>query len=172
MHYIKCLKGSHFILKSMSERVGSDVQRLWNWMISRSTQNWIKMTSFKFRVVLCRIRPFTPLFSKIKWLKSGLPFFPCFILWNDHGTNDSYFLSLTDALSDQPNVKSLSDMKPGIISKKIDKNWFSDFKTSFERSKKWIRPCGIFQTWTWKVLFFIQFCTESCGPKLDTFLSI
>ena len=36
-------------------------------------------------------------------------------------------------------------MKPGIISEKIDKNWFSDFKTSLRmREKKWIWPCGIF----------------------------
>ena len=32
-------------LKSMSERVGSDIERLWNW-ISRSTQNRLKMGSF------------------------------------------------------------------------------------------------------------------------------
>ena len=31
------------------------------------------MTSFKFKVVLCRIRPFPTLISKIKWLWSGLP---------------------------------------------------------------------------------------------------
>ena len=39
---------------------------------SRSAQNWLKMTSYKFRVVLCRIRQFPTLISKIKWLRSGL----------------------------------------------------------------------------------------------------
>ena len=33
---------SHLFLKSMSERVGSDIERLWN-CISRSTQNRLKM---------------------------------------------------------------------------------------------------------------------------------
>ena len=33
----------------------------------------LKMTSFKFRVVLCRIRLFPTLISKLKWLGSGLP---------------------------------------------------------------------------------------------------
>ena len=103
------------------------------------------MTSFKFRVVLCRIRPFTPLFSKIKWLKSGLPFFPCFILWNDHGTNDSYFLSLTDALSDQPNVKSLSDMKPGIISKKSTRIDFQTSKHPLRGAKNEFGPAAFFK---------------------------
>ena len=56
----------------MSERVGSDIKRLWNW-ISRLTQNRLKMTSFQFRVVLCRIRLLPTLISKIKWLGSGLP---------------------------------------------------------------------------------------------------
>ena len=41
--------------KSMSERGGSDIERLWNW-IFRWTQNPLHMTTFKFRVVLCRIR--------------------------------------------------------------------------------------------------------------------
>ena len=41
--------------------------------ISRSTQTRLKMTSYKFRVVLCRIRPFPTLSSKLKWLGSWLP---------------------------------------------------------------------------------------------------
>ena len=62
-------------LKSVSERVGSDIQRLWNWMMNFyiSTKNRLKMVSFKFIVVLCRIRPFPTLISKIKWLWSELP---------------------------------------------------------------------------------------------------
>ena len=59
-------------LKSMSESVGSDIERLWNW-ISRLTQNRLKIMSFKFRVVLCRIRLFPTLISKIKWYGSELP---------------------------------------------------------------------------------------------------
>ena len=59
-------------LKSLSERVGSDLQRHWNW-ISTSTQNRLKMTSFKFIVVVCRIRLFPTLILKIKWLGSALP---------------------------------------------------------------------------------------------------
>ena len=56
----------------MSERCGSDIERLWN-LISRSTQNRLKMASFVFRVVLCRIRLFPTLISKIKWLWPELP---------------------------------------------------------------------------------------------------
>ena len=59
-------------LKSMSESVVSDIERLWNG-ISRSTQNRLKMTSIKLRVVLFRIRLFPTLISKIKWLRSELP---------------------------------------------------------------------------------------------------
>ena len=44
----------------MSERVGSDIERLWNW-IRTSTQNQLKIKSFKFRVVPCRIRFFPTL---------------------------------------------------------------------------------------------------------------
>jgi len=40
---------------------------------SRSTSNRLKMTSFKFRVVICRIRLFPTLISKIKWLGYELP---------------------------------------------------------------------------------------------------
>ena len=63
----------------MSERGGSDIGRLWNW-ISRSSQNRMKMRSFKFRVVLCRIRLFPPLISKIKWLGSELPLIDLLII--------------------------------------------------------------------------------------------
>ena len=56
----------------MSELVGSDIERLWNWL-SRSIQNRLKINSFQFRVVLFRIRPIPTLISKIKWLWSGLP---------------------------------------------------------------------------------------------------
>ena len=63
---------SILFLKLMSERVGSDIERLWNW-ISRSTQNYLKMTPFKLRVVPCRNRLFPTLISKIKWLESELP---------------------------------------------------------------------------------------------------
>jgi len=63
-------------LKSMSERSGSDLQRLWNW-ISWSPQNRLKMVSFrfirKFRVVLCRIRLFPTMISRVKWIGSELP---------------------------------------------------------------------------------------------------
>ena len=63
------------LLKSIAEKVGSDIKRLWN-LISRSTQNRLKMMSFKFRVVLCRIRLFPILVSKIKRLGSELPLRP------------------------------------------------------------------------------------------------
>ena len=58
--------------KSMSERGGSDVERLWNG-IYKSTQNQLKITPLKFRVVPCRIRLFPTLISKGKWLGSELP---------------------------------------------------------------------------------------------------
>ena len=59
-------------LKSMSERVGSDIERLWIWMkVSfRIDTRW---RHSKFRVVLSRIRLSPTLFSKINWLSSGLP---------------------------------------------------------------------------------------------------
>ena len=50
----------------MLERGGSDIERLCNW-ISGSTQNELKMSWFKFRVVLCRIRLFPTLISIMKW---------------------------------------------------------------------------------------------------------
>ena len=65
----------------MSEKVGSDQERLWNW-ISRLTRNQLKMTPFKFRVVLCRIRLFPILISKIKWLLLELPLHLRFFLRN------------------------------------------------------------------------------------------
>ena len=55
-------------LKSMSERVGYDIQRRGNGMM-----NFYIDSKFEFRVVLCRIRLFPKLISKIKWLWYGLP---------------------------------------------------------------------------------------------------
>ena len=63
---------NHFILRWLSERVGSDKKRLWNW-ISRSTRNRLMMTLLKFIVVKCRIRLFPTLISEMKWLGSELP---------------------------------------------------------------------------------------------------
>ena len=59
-------------LKTMSERVGSEIERLWilNYAISIDFESILK---FNFRVVLCRIRLFPTLISKIKWLGSKLP---------------------------------------------------------------------------------------------------
>ena len=59
-------------LKSMSEKVGSDIERLWIWIMSSSIgfQSIWKLNS---GVVLCRIRPFPTLIEEIKWLGSGLP---------------------------------------------------------------------------------------------------
>ena len=51
-------------LKSMSKKSGSNIERLWN-QISRSTQNRLKMASFEFRVVLCRIRIIETLKNKM-----------------------------------------------------------------------------------------------------------
>ena len=59
-------------LKSVSEKGGSDIERLKNW-ICRSPQNRLKIPSLKFRVVLCRIRLFPTLISEINWLGSELP---------------------------------------------------------------------------------------------------
>ena len=59
----------------MSERVGSDKERFWILNDIILNQFW-KFTSFKFGVVLCRIRPFPTLISKIKWLGSELPLSP------------------------------------------------------------------------------------------------
>ena len=60
-------------LKSMSEKVRSVIERLWNWSISRSTQNRLKMMSYKFRLVTCWIHLCPTFISKIKWLGSGVP---------------------------------------------------------------------------------------------------
>ena len=43
------------------------------WRNFRSTQNWLEMNSSEFWLVLCRIRLFPTLISKIRWLESGLP---------------------------------------------------------------------------------------------------
>ena len=51
----------------MSERVGSDIQY--------AAYNDAEIEDgVKFRVVLCQIRLFPTLISKIKWLESELPF--------------------------------------------------------------------------------------------------
>ena len=73
----------------MSETGGSDIKRLWNW-IPRSTQNRLKIRSFKFTVVLYRIRLFPTLISKIKWLWSGLTLDK----WNLECTNMSWLLAV------------------------------------------------------------------------------
>ena len=59
----------------MSERVGSDTQRLWDRMMNFGIDSKsIEEMSFKFRVVpLYRIRLFPTLISKINWLESELP---------------------------------------------------------------------------------------------------
>ena len=54
-------------LKSLSERVGSDIERLWIRMTLSRSRN----SSFNFRVVISRIRLFPTLISNIKWLGSG-----------------------------------------------------------------------------------------------------
>ena len=46
------------------------------WWISGSTQNRFKMRSFKLKVVLCRIRLYPLLTSKIKWLKLNVKMAP------------------------------------------------------------------------------------------------
>ena len=59
-------------MQSISERGGSDMERFW--ILNDIILNqFCKFTSFKFGVVLCRIRPFPTLISKIKWLGSELP---------------------------------------------------------------------------------------------------
>ena len=59
-------------MKSLSEWVGSDMERLW--ILNDLIFNWFwKITWFKFEVVLCRNRLFPTLISKIKWLVSELP---------------------------------------------------------------------------------------------------
>ena len=67
----------HFnFLKSMSERDGSDIERLWISMTTRRIQSILsrsRNSSFYFRVVVCRIRLFPTLISKINWLWSELP---------------------------------------------------------------------------------------------------
>ena len=70
------LKGSpdpsHCTVQINIEKGRSSIERLWNG-ISRSTKKRLNMASFKFRVVLRRIRLFPTLISKIKWLGSELP---------------------------------------------------------------------------------------------------
>ena len=53
----------------MTERVGSDTQRLW----TSSSIDFELIQKFNCTVVLCRIRPFPTLISKMKWLRSRLP---------------------------------------------------------------------------------------------------
>ena len=46
----------------------------WIWVKNfKVDPNRLKMTPLKFRVVICRIRGFPTLISKIKWFGSGLP---------------------------------------------------------------------------------------------------
>ena len=54
-----------FFKKSMSERSGSDIERLWISMMPSSI-DFESISKFNFRVVLCRIRFFPTLISKIK----------------------------------------------------------------------------------------------------------
>ena len=64
----------------MSERVGSDIKTNLN-LNFQSILSQSRNSSFNFRVVVCRIRPFPKFISKIKLLWSGLPLSPCEILW-------------------------------------------------------------------------------------------
>ena len=80
--------------------------------------------------------------NKMNWAWTTLKSFHVFILWN---ANDSYFLSLKDALSDQPNVKSLSDMKPGIISKKSTRIDFQTSKHPLRGAKNEFGPAAFFK---------------------------
>jgi len=92
----------------MSERGGSDIKRLWNW-VSRSSQNELKMTPFKFRVVQCRIRLYPTLTSK-KWLGSGLPLKIKFWTQKDPEESDDDRLLLEEierALSDELTVEEI-----------------------------------------------------------------
>ena len=59
-------------MKSMSERVGSDIERL-GVKMKPSSIDCESNLKFNFRILLCRIRLFPTLISKIKWLGSGLP---------------------------------------------------------------------------------------------------
>ena len=58
--------------KLMSERGGSDIERLWSLNLQSILSRSIN-SSFYFEVVVCRIRLFPTLISKIKWPGSGLP---------------------------------------------------------------------------------------------------
>ena len=60
----------------MSEKAGSDIERLWIWIMSSSI-GFESIWKLNSRVVLCRIRTFPTLIIEIKWLGSGLPL----ILW-------------------------------------------------------------------------------------------
>ena len=59
-------------LKSMSERGGSDIERPWLGM-TIDFESICRNLSFKFSVIVCRIRLFPSLISEINWLGSELP---------------------------------------------------------------------------------------------------
>ena len=83
--------------KSRIRHTVCHIQRLWNWMMNldRLKIDWI----FKFKVVICRIRLFPTMFSKLKWVGSGLPFnLTCIFLdlsnWNSLQIKNQYFNDL------------------------------------------------------------------------------
>ena len=63
----------YFILKSLSEKVGSDLERLL--ILNYAFFRWfeVDLEIYHFRVVPCRIRLFPTLISKIKWFGTKPP---------------------------------------------------------------------------------------------------
>ena len=54
----------------MSDRDGSVIERLWIWMTWFSIDlSWFRNSLINFRVLVCRIRLYPTLISKIKWLE-------------------------------------------------------------------------------------------------------
>ena len=66
-----------------------DVIEISSWLISRSTQNRLKMTSFNFRVGPCRIRLSPRLISKVKWI----PLWTTLNAWVAHAKISNSFSS-------------------------------------------------------------------------------
>ena len=102
----------------MSERVGSDIERLWIWIIFYRFWVDLKILSFYFPVVVCRIRLCPTLISKIKWLGSGVP-----RLWTTLKTSFWYYLEwypLTTLSMSKFFVIFLTKIR---IYKKVSRNW-------------------------------------------------
>ena len=106
------------------------------WLISLCSQNLLNMTSLKFRVVLCRIRPFPTLISKIKWLWCELPL----IWWKSLDVRDfQHVLSLVSEWKPSwlvdVNPIDVKYLRTGLSSRNSSISTFV-FKNKYSKNKK------------------------------------